>query len=715
MDEKLYSWFLGPKAENADIFERLVLEALRDCVFWRRNFHPEDEIIITEEIRRDASFQESIDLLQQEFLTLLADLKKGVPFYSPRYIGHMLGDQLLPALIGYFAAMLHNHNNVTPEASPVTTEKEHEVAKQLAKLVGYKDNIWGHITSGGTVANFEALWVARNLKYYPLAVKRAIEEEGLDLEVKITLPNKKEEDLTSLDYWTLLNLDVAEVLSIREKLCQEYKDKYFLDIAKKLAEELNEELNSEIKIPVGLDTDRVLDFLYRRYKDATNKSEEEAEKEINTRIDKQVGRVIDDKIAPSTISEKGIHDFFTNFEGIKPGVILMTTTAHYSLVKVTEALGIGKQQIKKIPIDKYFSMDIDELEKTLSNCLEEHKPIIALISILGSTEEGAVDYVHKITERQNEFKKKGLTFYHHCDAAWGGYIRSLFYKQDGSEVSIAGDIMEITHSWPSDEIFNSFKSVYNVDSITIDPHKLGYIPYPAGAIVFKNEKVRDLISFDAPYIFREAEEREEEPYIGRYILEGSKPGAAAVACWLAHEIVPLNQSGYGYIIGKSLQSAHELSLKLAEDLTLKLKKDGIKLRVLTNPPDTNIICFIVNEGRNQNLKEMNKLNEAIYNELKFDPNKPIQSHKFMISSTKFKYDEYRRSMEEHLQQIGIHPSDEFHRTGEITILRCTIMSPWLALKRGGKPDYIEKFAFLLEKVIKDKVKEQFPTTKDATL
>src|SRR5262245_32602649 len=44
MDEtKLYSWFLGPKAENADLLERLVLEALRDCVFWRRNFHPEDD------------------------------------------------------------------------------------------------------------------------------------------------------------------------------------------------------------------------------------------------------------------------------------------------------------------------------------------------------------------------------------------------------------------------------------------------------------------------------------------------------------------------------------------------------------------------------------------------------------------------------------------------------------------------------------------------
>ena len=50
---KVSSWFLGPKAENADIFERLILEALRSCVFWRRNFHPEDEVLIKEKIRTE--------------------------------------------------------------------------------------------------------------------------------------------------------------------------------------------------------------------------------------------------------------------------------------------------------------------------------------------------------------------------------------------------------------------------------------------------------------------------------------------------------------------------------------------------------------------------------------------------------------------------------------------------------------------------------------
>lgn len=86
-------------------------------------------------------------------------------------------------------------------------------------------------------------------------MKRAIKEGGLNLEVSITLPNKEEDEkLTSLDYWSLLNLDVAEVLSIRERLCQGYRVEYFHDIAEKLAEELN--LDTKI-FPLNLDLDRM--------------------------------------------------------------------------------------------------------------------------------------------------------------------------------------------------------------------------------------------------------------------------------------------------------------------------------------------------------------------------------------------------------------------------------------------------------------------------
>lgn len=63
---ELGSIFLGPKAENAELLERLLLEALRDHVFWRRNVHPEDGFSILESDKRSPAFERSASLLSQE-------------------------------------------------------------------------------------------------------------------------------------------------------------------------------------------------------------------------------------------------------------------------------------------------------------------------------------------------------------------------------------------------------------------------------------------------------------------------------------------------------------------------------------------------------------------------------------------------------------------------------------------------------------------------
>ena len=42
MADELAPYFLGPYGENNDFFEKTLLELVRDHVFWRRNFHPED-------------------------------------------------------------------------------------------------------------------------------------------------------------------------------------------------------------------------------------------------------------------------------------------------------------------------------------------------------------------------------------------------------------------------------------------------------------------------------------------------------------------------------------------------------------------------------------------------------------------------------------------------------------------------------------------------
>jgi len=144
------AWFLGPKGENVDVLERLVVEAIRDQAFWRRNYHPADPTHITEDMRRSPEYLQAMDSLQQGFRDLLSFLKKSVPFFSMRYQGHMNWDLTIPGILGYFSAMLYNPNNVTREAGPVTTRLEFEVVEQLARMIGFDPaTTWGHLTSGG--------------------------------------------------------------------------------------------------------------------------------------------------------------------------------------------------------------------------------------------------------------------------------------------------------------------------------------------------------------------------------------------------------------------------------------------------------------------------------------------------------------------------------------------------------------------------------------
>jgi len=62
------------------------------------------------------------DDLFQQISEMLAGFRRHFPVYSPRYNAHMTADQTIPSILGYFAGMLYNPNNVTPEAAPVTVQ-----------------------------------------------------------------------------------------------------------------------------------------------------------------------------------------------------------------------------------------------------------------------------------------------------------------------------------------------------------------------------------------------------------------------------------------------------------------------------------------------------------------------------------------------------------------------------------------------------------------
>ena len=94
------------------------------------------------------------------FDELLGRLRDNYPFFHPRYAGQMLKPPHPAAVIGYVAAMTVNPNNHALDGGPATARMEREAVAQLATMFGYDDHL-GHLTSSGTIANLEALFVAR--------------------------------------------------------------------------------------------------------------------------------------------------------------------------------------------------------------------------------------------------------------------------------------------------------------------------------------------------------------------------------------------------------------------------------------------------------------------------------------------------------------------------------------------------------------------------
>lgn len=87
-------------------------------------------------------------------------LRDNYPFFHPRYVGQMLKPPHPAALIGYLSAMLVNPNNHALDGGPATAQLEKEVVADLAQMFGFAQHL-GHLTSSGTIANLEALFVAR--------------------------------------------------------------------------------------------------------------------------------------------------------------------------------------------------------------------------------------------------------------------------------------------------------------------------------------------------------------------------------------------------------------------------------------------------------------------------------------------------------------------------------------------------------------------------
>ena len=118
-------------------------------------------------------------------------------------------------------------------------------------------------------------------------------------------------------------------------------------------------------------------------------------------------------------------------------------------------------------------MDPVKLDEMLQSALKAKQAIYAVVAIIGSTEQGAVDPLVKILELRSKYEKLGLTFVVHCDAAWGGYFASAL-REPTQAGTPKGDPAYVPILAMSKYTIAQLEALKFADSITIDPHKYAF-------------------------------------------------------------------------------------------------------------------------------------------------------------------------------------------------------------------------------------------------
>ncbi|MGA7965071.1 MAG: pyridoxal-dependent decarboxylase [Gammaproteobacteria bacterium] len=651
----LSSWFIGAQAENRELFEQLLLEFTQDHMYWRRNFHPDDPPSISALSTQSPEFQANVARMKDELHALSAALKSSVPLSSPRYMGHMLSDPLIPGLLAQMLALPYNPNNVSEEAAPVTIDLEIKVGLQLARMLGYNDDpnrapcAFGYLTAGGTLANYQALQVLRSVKYYPLALYNGMTRMKIAPPAGGTLHSIIETDPTRL---------------------------------------------ANLSVPESIEAYEAWHTFLREEQDPAWRAKFAA------------------VVQGERLESMGTHAFFSaHRDHCSVPTVLVANTAHYSWIKAMRLLGIGESGLVRVATHG-MRLDPDALEHALMASHKLGQNILCVVGVLGTTEYGTLDPLHEIVAARDRWSEHGLGFAVHADAAWGGYLATLF--RDGNGALLTRDeVAKHFKYFPSEATYAAFSALGRADSVTVDPHKLGYLPYGVGgAYVCRDHRCMDFITADAPYLGRVRPQQpgETDYYrkfrrLGSYILEGSKPGFAAAAAYVTHRLLPLDSEHFGKLLRYGVQNAEYFCDRI--NALRERVKDQVRVSVPIEP-DSSLVCIAFNPVGNDAVAVANAFTADVFEHLRIDRTVPLQARAFFGSSTVL----YRRMLQAGdtahiLGELGLanytfteSPKEPERYADGLLILRHTLMNPWLR-DNVNHIDYIEKYCLYLEQLLRD--------------
>jgi tyrosine decarboxylase/aspartate 1-decarboxylase len=101
--------------------------------------------------------------LRKVLLEVADRMRDNYPYFHPQYAGQMLKPPHAVARLAYALSMWINPNNHALDGGRASSAMEKEAVADLARMFGWETHL-GHLTSGGTMANLEALWIAGELK-----------------------------------------------------------------------------------------------------------------------------------------------------------------------------------------------------------------------------------------------------------------------------------------------------------------------------------------------------------------------------------------------------------------------------------------------------------------------------------------------------------------------------------------------------------------------
>src|SRR5580698_5460966 len=90
-------------------------------------------------------------------------MQDNYPYPHPLYAGQMLKPPHAMARLAYMLALWINPNNHALDGGRGSSALEREAVANIATMFGYQEHL-GHLSASGTIANLEALWVARHAK-----------------------------------------------------------------------------------------------------------------------------------------------------------------------------------------------------------------------------------------------------------------------------------------------------------------------------------------------------------------------------------------------------------------------------------------------------------------------------------------------------------------------------------------------------------------------